>query len=230
MKYTESASPKHKPLQGDARALHNSASLRSPHVLPCRTRNRQLGMTESTYVEEYWLGIWARRRLAPAPLRRGLDTARGFDLDLAETARSLGLATARRHSPFVRSINRTSVRPAQLVARTPFRTPGSASQPGSVCRLSRLQPALAGRSNSCRSADEHQLRRARQLPCRSLTWTRLWRRRRQLLRGATRAPCERSVEWPAPEALGVFSTRADAGPAATVRREPLLNSYEDRCG
>ncbi|HTW10628.1 MAG TPA: hypothetical protein VME46_24210 [Acidimicrobiales bacterium] len=64
----------------------------------------------SGYVEEYWLGIlgpstvWLLRRLAA-----GFDySPTGFDLDLAETARSLGLGDrSGRHSPFVRSINRT---------------------------------------------------------------------------------------------------------------------------
>ena len=64
----------------------------------------------STYVEEYWLGIlgpstvWLLRRFA-AGFEYGPE---GFDLDLAETARSLGLGDrSGRHSPFVRSINRT---------------------------------------------------------------------------------------------------------------------------
>lgn len=64
----------------------------------------------SAYVEEFWLGVlgpstvWLLRRLAA-----GFDySPEGFDLDLAETARSLGLGDrSGRHSPFVRSINRT---------------------------------------------------------------------------------------------------------------------------
>jgi hypothetical protein len=64
----------------------------------------------SSYVEDYWLGIlgpstvWLMRRLAA-----GFEySPSGFDLDLAETARSLGLGDkSGRHSPFVRAINRT---------------------------------------------------------------------------------------------------------------------------
>ena len=59
--------------------------------------------------EEYWLGIlgpstvWLLRRLAA-----GFEySPEGFDLDLGETARSLGLGDrSGRHSPFVRSANR----------------------------------------------------------------------------------------------------------------------------
>ena len=64
----------------------------------------------SSYVEDFWLGIfgpsttWLLRRLA-AGFEYSPD---GFDLDLAETARSLGLGDrSGQHSPFVRSINRT---------------------------------------------------------------------------------------------------------------------------
>jgi hypothetical protein len=71
----------------------------------------QLGFDpRSGYVEDYWLGIlgpstvWLMRRLAA-----GFEfSPSGFDLDLAETARSLGLGDrSGRHSPFVRAINRT---------------------------------------------------------------------------------------------------------------------------
>ena len=64
----------------------------------------------SSYVEDYWLGVlgpstvWLLRRFAA-----GFDySPEGFELDLAETARSLGLGDrSGRHSPFVRSVNRT---------------------------------------------------------------------------------------------------------------------------
>jgi hypothetical protein len=64
----------------------------------------------SSYVEDFWLGIlgpsttWLLRRLAA-----GFEySPAGFHLDLAETARSLGLGDrSGQHSPFVRSINRT---------------------------------------------------------------------------------------------------------------------------
>ncbi|MEA2902491.1 MAG: hypothetical protein QOH36_2378 [Actinomycetota bacterium] len=63
----------------------------------------------STYVELFWLGIlgpsttWLLRRLAA-----GLDASpAGFDLDLADTAASLGLGSkGGRHSPFMRALGR----------------------------------------------------------------------------------------------------------------------------
>src|SRR4030088_823154 len=61
----------------------------------------------SPYVETYWLAVlgpsttWLLRRLA-FRLEAEPD---GFSLDLAETARSLGLgAKGGRHSPFVRAL------------------------------------------------------------------------------------------------------------------------------
>jgi hypothetical protein len=64
----------------------------------------------SQYVESYWLGIlgpstsWLLRRLVA-----GLDgSPDGYELALADTARSLGLGDrGGRHSPFIRAINRT---------------------------------------------------------------------------------------------------------------------------
>lgn len=64
----------------------------------------------SPYVEDFWLGIlgpstvWLLRRFAA-----GFDYCPGgFDLDLAETARSIGLSDrSSRHSPFLRAVNRT---------------------------------------------------------------------------------------------------------------------------
>jgi hypothetical protein len=64
----------------------------------------------SAYVETYWLGIlgpsttWLLRRLAA-----GLeDSPAGFDLDMAETARRLGLGDkGGRNSPFVRALSRS---------------------------------------------------------------------------------------------------------------------------
>lgn len=63
----------------------------------------------SGYVETYWLGIlgpsttWLLRRLA-----RDLEAhPQGFDLDLAEAARCLGLGDkGGRHSPFLRALGR----------------------------------------------------------------------------------------------------------------------------
>jgi hypothetical protein len=62
----------------------------------------------SAYVERFWLGIlgpsttWLLRRVAA-----GLEAEpAGFDLDLGETARALGLGGEGRHSPFVRALAR----------------------------------------------------------------------------------------------------------------------------
>jgi hypothetical protein len=63
----------------------------------------------SRYVELFWLGIlgpsttWLMRRLAA-----GLEESpSGFDLDLGETAKTLGLGSrAGRHSPFLRALVR----------------------------------------------------------------------------------------------------------------------------
>lgn len=64
----------------------------------------------SSYVEDFWLPVlgpstvWLLRRFAA-----GFDySPKGFDLDLAETARSIGLSDRRdRGSPFLRALNRT---------------------------------------------------------------------------------------------------------------------------
>ncbi len=63
----------------------------------------------STYVETFWLGIlgpsttWLLRRLVA-----GLDRQpEGYDLDLADTARAIGLGSrGGRNSPFARSLSR----------------------------------------------------------------------------------------------------------------------------
>jgi hypothetical protein len=62
----------------------------------------------SSYVERFWLGVlgpsttWLMRRLAA-----GLEAEpAGFDLPLADTARSLGLSGEGRSSPFVRALGR----------------------------------------------------------------------------------------------------------------------------
>lgn len=80
----------------------------------------------------------------------------GFDLDLAETARSLGLGDrSGRHSPFVRSINRTiqfglahlSGEDALSVRR---RVP-----PLNRARLCRLSPALQARHAAWQEQQRH---------------------------------------------------------------------------
>jgi hypothetical protein len=132
-----------------------------------------LGLDPRTgYVEDYWLGIlgpstvWLLRRLA-AGFEYSPD---GFDLDLAETARSLGLGDrSGRHSPFVRSINRTIQfglsqlsGPEELAVRR--RLP-----PLNRAQLHRLSPTLQERHAAWQEeqlrlpAGEQQLRRACQL-------------------------------------------------------------------
>jgi hypothetical protein len=126
----------------------------------------------SGYVEEFWLGVlgpstvWLLRRLAA-----GFDYCPdGFDLDLDETARSLGIGDrSGRHSPFVRAINRTvQFGLSQLTGsdqlavrrRLPALNRGM---------LKRLSPAMQARHASWEreqallSAGEEQQRRARQL-------------------------------------------------------------------
>jgi hypothetical protein len=126
----------------------------------------------SAYVEDYWLGIlgpstvWLLRRLAA-----GFEySADGFDLDLGETARSLGLGDrSGRHSPFIRAINRTIQfglsqlsGPDELSVRR--RVPPLNRQ-----QLGRLSPALQARHAAWQDEQllvpigEQQLRRARQL-------------------------------------------------------------------
>jgi hypothetical protein len=63
----------------------------------------------SRYVETFWLGVlgptatWLVRRFAA-----GLDTSpEGYDVDLSETARAMGLSfTSRRSSPFSKALQR----------------------------------------------------------------------------------------------------------------------------
>jgi hypothetical protein len=126
----------------------------------------------SAYVEDYWLGIlgpstvWLLRRLAA-----GFEySPEGFDLDLGETARSLGLGDrSGRHSPFVRSANRVIQfglaqlsGPEELSVRR--RLPRLNRQ-----QLKRLSPALQARHAAWQEdqlrlpSGEQTERRARQL-------------------------------------------------------------------
>lgn len=126
----------------------------------------------SAYVEEFWLPVlgpstlWLLRRLAA-----GFDySPDGFDLDLAETARSLGLGDkSGRHSPFVRALNRCTqfgmaqlTRPDQILVRRRFPALGRH-------HLRRMSPALQARHEAWQadqlrlSAQEHQAHRARLL-------------------------------------------------------------------
>ncbi|HET9059568.1 MAG TPA: hypothetical protein VFN61_06580 [Acidimicrobiales bacterium] len=64
----------------------------------------------SSYAEEFWLGVlgpstmWFLRRIAA-----GFDYCpEGFDLDMSDTARSLGIGDKTgRHAPLIRAVNRT---------------------------------------------------------------------------------------------------------------------------
>jgi hypothetical protein len=126
----------------------------------------------SSYVEEYWLPVlgpstvWLLRRLAA-----GFEYCEeGFDLDLEETARSLGIGDrSGRHSPLVRAVNRTIhynlsrlVGPEELAVRR--RLP-----PLNGPMLRRLSPALQSRHQAWQEEQlalptgDQQLRRARQV-------------------------------------------------------------------
>jgi hypothetical protein len=126
----------------------------------------------SSYVEDYWLGLlgpsttWLLRRLA-AGFEYSPD---GFDLDLAETARSLGLGDrSGRHSPFVRSINRTVQFGLAQISGADELCVRRRLPPLNRAQLGRLSPALQARHAAWREeqlrlpAGEQQLRRARQL-------------------------------------------------------------------
>jgi hypothetical protein len=125
----------------------------------------------SPYVERFWLGIlgpsttWLLRRTAA-----GFDTEpEGFELPLAETARALGLGDrGGRHSPFLRSVNRTIqfgmamvTGPSELSVRR--RLPPLARR-----QLDRLSPDLRAAHDRWQEAQlrdpgEHQRQRSRQL-------------------------------------------------------------------
>ena len=100
----------------------------------------------SAYVEDYWLGLlgpsttWLLRRLAA-----GFEySPEGFDLDLAETARSLGLGDrSGRHSPFVRSINRTVQFGLALLSGPEELSVRRRLPPLNRAQLCRLSPATA---------------------------------------------------------------------------------------
>jgi hypothetical protein len=102
----------------------------------------------SSYVEDFWLGIlgpsttWLLRRLAA-----GFDySPGGFGLDLAETARSLGLGDrSGQHSPFVRSLNRTVQFGLAQVSGPEELSVRRRIPPLNRAQLLRLSPALQAR-------------------------------------------------------------------------------------
>jgi hypothetical protein len=126
----------------------------------------------SSYVEDYWLGIlgpsttWLLRRMAA-----GFEySPEGFDLDLAETARSLGLGDqSGRSSAFLRAVNRlVQFNLAQLSGPDEL-TVRQKVPPLTRTQVRRLSPALQARHAAWQddelrsSPDEQRLRRARLL-------------------------------------------------------------------
>jgi hypothetical protein len=126
----------------------------------------------SSYVEDYWLPVLGPSTvLLMRRLAAGFEYCyEGFDLDLDETARSLGIGDrSGRHSPFVRAVNRTIQYhlsrldgPEELAVRR--RLP-----PLNAQMLRRLSPALQARHHAWQEeqfalpAGDQQLRRAREL-------------------------------------------------------------------
>jgi hypothetical protein len=126
----------------------------------------------SSYVEDYWLPVLGPSTvLLMRRLAAGFEYCyEGFDLDLDETARSLGIGDrSGRHSPFVRAVNRTIQYhlsrldgPEELAVRR--RLP-----PLNAQMLRRLSPALQARHHAWQEeqfalpARDQQLRRAREL-------------------------------------------------------------------
>ncbi|MGH9064837.1 MAG: hypothetical protein ACRDZQ_02050 [Acidimicrobiales bacterium] len=126
----------------------------------------------SSYVETYWLGIlgpsttWLTRRLVA-----GLEAEPGgFELDLAEMARCLGLGDrGGRHSPFRRALGRLT----QFGVAQP-RGPGTLAvrrklPPLTRHQVGRLPPSLQASHTALQESEarlppgEHLMRRSRQL-------------------------------------------------------------------
>ena len=125
----------------------------------------------STYAEQFWLGIlgpsacWLLRRLAD-----GLDgEPAGYDLDLTETAASIGLRhNGGRHAPFTRTLGRIcqfrlarQAGPATLEVRRHL-------PPLTLSQADRLPARLRDRHRAVleaarRDADTERARRARHL-------------------------------------------------------------------
>ena len=162
--------------------------------------------------------VWLLRRLAG-----GFDySPEGFDLDLAETARSLGLGNrSGRHSPFVRSINRAIQFGLAQLSGEDALSVRRRLPPLNRARLGRLSPALRARHAAWEEqqlqlrAHEHQLRRARQLALSLMDLGDDYgAAERQLLRWRYPGPlARRAVEWAGKQRRsGLFSTAsADTG-------------------
>ncbi len=126
----------------------------------------------SSYVEDYWLAvlgpstIWLLRRLAA-----GFEfSPEGFDLDLEETARSIGLGDrSGRHSPFVRAVNRTVQFGLSQLSGDDDLSVRRRLPPLNRQQLRHLSPSLQARHSAWQEeqlrlpAGDQQARRARQL-------------------------------------------------------------------
>jgi hypothetical protein len=126
----------------------------------------------SAYVELFWLGIlgpsttWLLRRLAA-----GLDASpAGFDLDLADTAASLGLGSkGGRHSPFMRALGRCCQFDLAMAHPDGTLAVRRNVPPLNRRQVLRLPPSLAAAHQRWQEADlrtpaaEQQRRRARRL-------------------------------------------------------------------
>jgi hypothetical protein len=126
----------------------------------------------SAYVETFWLGIlgpsttWLMRRLV-AGLELEPD---GFNLPLAETARSLGLGDRNgRHSPFLRAVGRTVMFEVAYASGPNELTVRRRLPPLNRRQLGRLSPVLQQAHQRWQDAalrqpaDEAQKHRSRQL-------------------------------------------------------------------
>ena len=203
----------------------------------------------SSYVEDFWLGVlgpstvWLLRRLAA-----GFDYCPdGFDLDLAETARSLGLGDrSGRNSPFIRSVNRTVQFGVARLSGEDELSVRRRLPPLNRGQVARLSPAMRERHERWQedqvreAATDQQVRRAKRLALSLLALDSDYGSvERQLLRWRYPAAVARdAVAWavaqscmaydedvPAPGACGNLPEGTDGG-AVMDASERLLASGE----
>lgn len=180
----------------------------------------------SSYVEDFWLGVlgpstvWLLRRLAA-----GFDYCPdGFELDLPETARSLGLGDrSGRNSPFIRSINRTVQFGVARLSGEDELSVRRRLPPLSRTQVARLSPAMRERHDRWQedqvreAATDQQLRRAKRLALSLLALESDYGSvERQLLRWRYPASVARdAVAWAvAQSCMGDDEDLRDPGPAA----------------
>ena len=160
----------------------------------------------SSYVEDFWLGVlgpstvWLLRRFAA-----GFDYCPdGFDMDLAETARSLGLGDrSGRNSPFIRSVNRTVQFGVARLSGEDELSVRRRLPPLNRSQVARLSPAMRERHERWQedqvreAATDQQLRRAKRLALSLLALeTDYGAVERQLLRWRYPAPvASDAVAW-----------------------------------